>query len=116
MTNPYITAGGKAPSDLRDLKRLDDAVQDILAGRLANAGRVTLTAGVSSTVVERYGFSSRDVLVFDPLTANAAAELAAGTMFVAEADRAKGQFTITHSNNGQTDRTFRYLFFAGPRT
>jgi hypothetical protein len=43
--------------------------------------------------------------LFMPTTANAAAELA--TMFVSS--RGKQTFTITHANNGQTDRTFKYV-------
>jgi hypothetical protein len=100
----------------RALKDIDDRIIDMEGGRLSNAGEVTLAANAASTIVERYGVSSSDVLIFDPLTSNAAAELAAGTMFVAQANRAKGSFTITHANNAQTDRRFRFLFFAGPRT
>jgi hypothetical protein len=49
------------------------------------------------------------VFIFDPLTANAAAELAAGTLYVLAADRLLGSFTITHANAGTTDRAFRWL-------
>jgi hypothetical protein len=49
------------------------------------------------------------VILFDPLTVTAAAELAAGTMVVLAADRLLGSFAITHTNAGTTDRTFRWL-------
>lgn len=71
-------------------------------------GRVTLTPGAAFTVVDVPGevVTPLTKYTFDPLTANAAAELAAGTMYVLEANRALRQFTITHANNAQTDRTF----------
>jgi hypothetical protein len=43
-----------------------------------------------------------------PMTANAAAALA--TTYIVPA---KGQFVITHANNAQADKTFRYVFFKG---
>lgn len=69
-------------------------------------GEVTLTASAASTVVTdpRAGFEC--VLHFMPLTANAAAEIANGTMYVSA--QTNGTFTVTHANNGQTDRDFRY--------
>lgn len=72
-------------------------------------GEVTLTASVTSTTVEDPTVTPNSILSFDPLTAHAAAELAAGTMFVALADRARGSFVITHANSAQTDRTFRWI-------
>ena len=41
-----------------------------------------------------------------PTTANASAEVGAGTIYVSA--RAKQTFTLTHANNGQTDRTYKY--------
>lgn len=72
---------------------------------------VTLTANTATTVVTnaREAVTPDSVLRFDPLTANAAAELAAGTMYVLTANRLAGSFTITHANNAQTDRTFRWI-------
>ena len=68
----------------------------------------TLTAGAASTVLtdDRLGIDS--VVIWDPVTANAATELAAGTMYTLEANRSNGSWTVTHANNAQTDRTFNY--------
>lgn len=72
-------------------------------------GTVTLTAGATSTIVTPAVVTSESVILFDPKTANAAAELAAGTMFVATANRSTGSFTITHANAVSVDRTFNWL-------
>jgi hypothetical protein len=46
-------------------------------------------------------------LMFCPMTADAALEQAAGTMFVSE--QKSGSATITHANNAQVDRTFNIV-------
>jgi hypothetical protein len=70
---------------------------------------VTLTAGATITTVTDPTVTPDTVFIFDPLTATAAAEKAAGTMYVLAADRRLGSFTITHANAGTTDRIFRWL-------
>lgn len=72
-------------------------------------GTVTLTANATSTTVTPAVVTSQSVILFDPLTANAALELTSGSMYVAEADRSTGSFTITHTNDVTTDRTFRWV-------
>ncbi len=84
-----------------------------ISGKLNALFEATLTAGAGSTVltaantpgVEKVGPES---FIFPmPLTANAAAELAGGTMYVAS--QGKQTLTISHANNGQVDRSFRFL-------
>jgi hypothetical protein len=70
---------------------------------------VTLTPGAATTIVTDPTVTEDTVLYFDPLTASAAAEQAAGTMYVLAADRHLGSFTITHANAGTTDRAFRWI-------
>jgi hypothetical protein len=70
---------------------------------------VTLTAGATVTTILDPTVTPDTVFLFDPLTATAAAELAAGTLYVLAADRHLGSFTITHANAGTTDRTFRWI-------
>ena len=81
----------------------------VMKGKTANFGSVTLTASVTSTVVTDAKCTTGSVIVFDPETANALAEYIAGGMYVTTAGRVNGSFTITHANNAQTDRTFRYV-------
>lgn len=91
---------------------ISGALNDLAHGRGDNGGVVTLASGAASTTVSRVGIAAGDFIGFMPLTANASAEVGNGTMYVLAANITKNQFIITHANNGQTDRTFRYVFFA----
>ena len=86
-------------------------LRSLLANRDQGPARwykeVTLTANAASTVVTDARLSYFSAIDFDPMTANAAAELGAGTLYVTQANRINGQFTLTHANNAQADRTFR---------
>lgn len=100
------------------MRQVDDRSRD--TGQHARAlhhltrtrwAEVTLDANAATTTVEstREVVSPDSVLRFDALTAHAAEELASGTMYVLEANRLAGSFVITHANNAQTDRTFRWI-------
>lgn len=81
-----------------------DAVRQLVRGRSNAWGEVTLTAGVTTTTVtaaQVVGVNSSVHLM--PMTANAAAAL--GTTWVTTAN---GSFVLTHTNNAQTDRKFRW--------
>jgi hypothetical protein len=67
----------------------------------------TLTANAASTTLTDARLSVFSHVSFEPMTANAAAEIGAGTMYVTAANRNNGSFVVTHSNSAQTDRTFR---------
>lgn len=75
-------------------------------GHLANTGTVTLTALVASTTVADARAGANSFIGFMPTTANAAAEIGAGTMYVST--QGKQQFIITHAVGAAVDRTFRY--------
>lgn len=81
------------------------------SGKMNVVLEVTLAASAAQTVVTDARLTRFSATTFDPMTANAAAELAAGTMYVADADRRNGVWTITHANNAQTDRAFRMMVF-----
>lgn len=93
-------------------RRIASTVNRMMAGRTNNTGTVTLTANAATTAVNlsRGRLAENSLILFDPLTANAAAELYGGTMYILNANRnvAGEMFTITHANNAQTDRTFKY--------
>ena len=95
-------------------KRIAVVVNQIMQGRTNNYGSVTLTANAASTVVTlpKGLLTVNSTILFEPTTANAAAEIGAGTMYEsARAPRATtttSTFTLTHANNAQVDRTFRY--------
>jgi hypothetical protein len=84
-----------------------EVLQQIRSGKTENVAEVTLTAGAASTTITDIRISPQSVIVWHPRTANAAAELAAGTMYITDANMGNGTATITHANNSQTDRDFR---------
>ena len=93
------------------LRLTEPVVNGLMQGKSNNYGSVTLTANAGSTTVTEAPnrISSTCVILFMPTTANAAAEVGAGTMYVSATAPLTNQFTITHANNAQTDRTFRYI-------
>lgn len=100
--------------DLQGLRR--QATQIARVTNLALQGKLnaifrdfTLTANATTTTLTDPRLSIDSHLTFDPLTANAAYELYTGTLYVLSANRNNGSWTITHSNNSQTDRTFNVL-------
>lgn len=97
----------RLPYEATDAREISQVVNNILEGKLNSTGSVTLTASAASTVVNdnRAGYES--VILFMPTSANAAAEQAAGGMFVSS--RGKQTFTITHANNSQSDKSFDYI-------
>jgi hypothetical protein len=97
-------------STLSDVARytrvLWDALYKARRGKLECVIEVTLAAGAATTVIKDDRISPQTCFGFDPRTANAAAELAAGTLYILDANRIDGQVTITHANNAQTDRRY----------
>jgi hypothetical protein len=89
-----------------DLTKINLSLQQLAAGRSNAIGTVTLTANAATTVVLDLNCSKESCIDFMPMTANAAAERGNGTMYVATV--VNKSFTITHANNAQNDRTFRY--------
>jgi len=90
-----------------DAREVATIVNNILDGKINATGTVTLTASAASTAVTEDRAGATSVILFMPTTANAAAEQAAGGMYVSS--RGKQTFTIAHANNAQTDRTYDYI-------
>ena len=91
------------------LRRVTTSVNLVYDGKTDAATEVTLSASSATTVVINTRVSDSSVILFMPTTANAAAEVANGTMYVSS--RGNQTFTITHANNAQSDRTFGYIAF-----
>jgi hypothetical protein len=89
-----------------DARQVAAVVNRVAQGKLNCTGSVTLAAGAAGTVVNDPRATAASVILLMPLTANAAAELGNGTVFVSA--RGKGSFTLTHANNAQSDRTFDF--------
>lgn len=92
-----------------DLKKIVLAIQQLAAGRSNATGTVTLTVNVGTTTVtptQTGSIAAGSTPILTPTTANAAAEVGNGTMYVSAV--ANGSFTITHANASTTGRTFLY--------
>ena len=97
--------------NLAGWRRLVDAVYQLVEGRHNAAATFTLTPGATTTVVQHPNCSVDCQPQFSPRTANAAA--AVPTTYILQSNIVQGQFTVTHANNGQTDRTFGYTVTGG---
>jgi len=86
------------------LREIAKAVNLMIDGQSNAVGEFTLTAGATSTVIAdlRVGIDARILLM--PTTANAAAALT--TTYISSIG--KQTFTISHANNSQTDKIFKY--------
>lgn len=95
------------PSDPQ-ARRQYEVLQNMRKGKTENVGEFTCTPSAATTVLSDVRISPQSVIVWHPTTLNAAAELAAGTMYILDSNISNGTATVTHANNAQTDRTFRY--------
>lgn len=86
-------------------------IRGIMKGRTNNAYAVTLTANSATTTLTfaEHILGQNTLIIFTPQTANASAEIGAGTMYLSSRDVINKTATITHANNAQTDRTFGYI-------
>lgn len=91
-----------------ELRRQYEVLQRMRKGKLECVGEFTLTASAASTVLNDVRISPQSVIVWHARTANAAAELGNGTMYILDANMGNGTATVTHANNVQADRSFRY--------
>src|SRR6185436_9943596 len=86
-------------------------INGCLNGKTNNTSAVTLTSSTATTVVTlaKGRLGPNTIILFEPTTATAAAELAAGTMWVSSKDVAAGVFRITNSVSVAGDRTFNFI-------
>ncbi len=96
--------GAPAGTDLRGLAAI---VNRLNLGKLNCTGAVTLAADQPTTAVADSRASVGSFIGLSPLSANAAAEIAAGSLHVSS--RATGSFELTHATAALTDRTFAYI-------
>ena len=100
MANQYR----RLPQDGASPRQVAEVVNRTLDGGINATGSVTLTASAASTVVADKRLSATSYFGLMPTTANAAAEAGNGTIYVSS----QGKQTLTHANNSQSDRTYRY--------
>lgn len=87
-------------------QELSQGIQDLSLGRTNASGTFTCTANAASTVVTDARVQVGDYIIAFPRTANAASAIA--SLFIAAAT-VVGQFTVTHANNANADKTHAYL-------
>lgn len=98
--------------ETRDFDRkVISVVNGVINGKTNNTGEITLGASTATTSVSlASGRIGEDTQVhFMATTSNAASELAGGSMFVSSRDVANNLFRVTHANNAQTDRIFKFI-------
>lgn len=100
-------AGNPPYAREKDLSRIVQGVRDLFAGRSNAVGEVTLTANDTTTTVAAANCGIDTKVFLFPTHADAAAEVAAGGLYISSVGR--GTFTITHANDASTDRTFFWL-------
>jgi len=89
------------------LARVVAILNGALGGNLNATLAVTLAANAGSTVVNDPRLSGGSFIGFCPLTADAAAEIAGGGLYVSS--QGAKTMTLTHANNALTDRKFLLL-------
>lgn len=86
-------------------------VNGILQGRTNNYGTVTLTANAATTTITfaQGVLSQNSTFLIFPTTANAAADIgSAASVYESARSVASKTLTLTHPNNANADKTFRY--------
>lgn len=91
---------------------INQAIRELQHGRDNGSGTVVLAVSpATTTTVQHANCSSTSGVQLTPTTLNAAIEWGNKTCYVSAV--MKGQFTITHSANAATDRTFFYRVHGG---
>jgi hypothetical protein len=100
-------SGNVPASGERDLFRIVRGIRDLFEGRSNAVGSLTLAANAATTTVTAQNCGAACKIFAFPTTANAAAEIGNGTMYIGTVSA--GSFVVTHANNAQVDRTFFYV-------
>lgn len=98
------------PNAIEHRRQLAQAVANLYRGK-GNSPVDSFTLATSATQTTltdaRIGYYS--IILFMPQTANAAAEIGGGTMYVSQSTQINGSAVVSHANSTQTDRIFRAI-------
>ena len=94
------------PSAETDLRKIVNAINQLTQGRSNANGTFTLTANTTTTTLTSINCGTGSTPTWSPTTANAAAEVGGGTLYVSSV--LAGSFVLIHANAATTDRTFKY--------
>ena len=92
----------------KDLGLFALAISELASGRSNAVGTFTCTQNQATTTVTDANCASGSTILYTPTTANASAEVGAGTIYIATATILNGSFVVTHANSATASRTFRY--------
>ena len=108
MTIGYKDVSEYQPNHAEALRDIILVVKGVMQGKTNNVGTVTLTANTTSTTVTlaagRLGVDTHISLT----ATTATAQTAAGAGMYVTKSVADSQFTITHNNTADADKTFTY--------
>jgi len=101
------------PPDPREqrLHLIVHAIRQLAEGRSNAAGQVTLAANQTTTTIANDAISASSAPQLTPASASAAAEWAAGTIYVSAV--AKGSITIAHASSADTTRIVNWHAIGG---
>lgn len=97
------------PAAEKDVFKIVATIIQLVQGRSNAVGSISLTANASSTVVTAVNCAVGSTVILTPMSAHAAAEIAAGALYISLVSN--GSFTISHANNAQTDRNFSWAAY-----
>ena len=89
-----------------------EVVNRAMDGKLNARGTVTLDANQATTTLLDRRIGPDSVFLPMPTTANAAAEVGAGTLYQDYPNVTAGQMVLNHANNAQSDRDFAYILLS----
>ena len=102
--NPRPGVQEYLPNEKQHRENIARVLNGVAIGAIDCTLQVTLDANAASTTVVDSRISIQTAPILVPTTAHAAAEVAAGGLYVTPT---KGQVVINHANNAQTDRIFQ---------
>lgn len=98
-------------NEVEHRRQLATKLNQVNQGKFNCTIEVTLKASSTTTTITDVRISPFSVILWMPVTAHAAAEIAAGGLYIPESTMLNGSAVIQHANNAQTDRSFRVGIF-----
>lgn len=105
----YAPVPEALPDEQEHRRKIAGTLNRALNGKTNVITTVTLTANAASTTLTDNRITPQSFIGFMPVTANAASELGAGTIYVPFSTQLIGSAVINHANNAQSDRNFIVL-------
>ena len=104
-TRAYETPPVDHPNSAEHRRLLAQAIELLYDGKINALGDVTLAVSSATTTLSDSRIGPDSFIGFMPTTSNAAGALSG--LYVSS--RGKQTATLTHANNSQSDKTFRYV-------